>query len=108
MASRDLGGHNDRVAHPQTDRPSPTLAARIAGWVGLLGHVAVGFFYAASGLLAPPWAVIVLLVTWTGLLVLAIVLLRRRPAWTLLVPAAAVLIWFAAMSAGDAWLNWTA
>lgn len=74
----------------------------------MLGHVAVGFFYAASGLLAPLWAVIALLVIWTGLLVLAIVLLRRRPAWTLLVPAVAVLIWFATISAGDAWLNWTA
>jgi len=100
--------HADRVAHPQTVRPRTSLAARVAGWVGLLGHLAVLIFYGASGLVAPPWAVLVLLVVWLGLLVLAIVALRRRPAWALAVPVAAVAIWFAAISAGDAWLNWTA
>jgi len=108
MVPRGRGGHNARVADPQTDQLRPSLAARIAGWLGLLAHLAVLIFYAASGLVAPLWAVVVLLVIWVALLVLAIVLLRRRPAWALVVPIAAVAIWFAAISAGDAWLNWTA
>ena len=96
------------MAHPTTERTRPSLAARIAGWIGLLGHLATLMFYASSGLVAPLWAMALLMVVWVALLVLAIVLLRRRPAWTLLVPVGAMAIWFAAISAGDAWLNWTA
>jgi hypothetical protein len=96
------------MADPSTVPARPGVPARIAGWVGLLGHLATLMFYAASGLVAPLWAVVVLMVIWLALLVLAIVLLRRQPAWTLVVPVAAFAIWFAAISAGDAWLGWTA
>lgn len=81
----------------------------IPRWIALGLHVAVGFFpYGASGLLAPPVGVVVLFALWAGLLV---VLLRWRPArrWLLLaVPVAALAVWFAVVSAGDAWFGWTA
>lgn len=82
--------------------------AQIVGWLGLAAHLVVLIWYAASGLVAPGWAVIALIAVWAGLLVVAIRLLRRRPAWVPAVPAAAVAFWFAAISAGDAFLGWTA
>lgn len=82
--------------------------ARLLGWLGLAGHAVVFFWYLASGLVAPLWAVIALLVVWAVLLVVAIRLLRTRPVLVLLVPVVAYIIWFAAISAGEAWLGWTA
>ena len=86
----------------------PGLVARVLGWLGIVGHVVVLYLYLVSGLVVPAWALGVLLAIWVGLLLLAIFLLRTRPAWTLLVPVGAVAIWFAVVSAGDAWLGWTA
>ena len=77
-------------------------------WIGIVGHVVVLGLYAVSGLVMPTWAVGVMLVIWVGLLLLAISLARTRPAWTLLVPVGAVALWVAIVSAGDAWLGWTA
>jgi hypothetical protein len=60
--------HTEAVA---SDRPKHSVTAMIAGWVGLLGHLATLVWYMASGLVAPGWAVITLLVIWLGLLGLA-------------------------------------
>lgn len=81
---------------------------RVVGWVGLVAHLALAFWYAATPLVAPAWAVAVLVLVWLALLVVAIRLLRRRPVLVPVVPLAAVVIWVAAVSAGDAWLGWTA
>ena len=89
-------------------RPKHSVGALIAGWVGMAGQLATLVWYMASGLLAPGWAVICLLVIWLGLFGLAIYLLRKNPAWVLVVPVLSAAIWFAVMSAGDAWLGWTA
>jgi hypothetical protein len=89
-------------------RPKPSIGTLVAGWVGLAGHLATLVWYAASGLMAPGWAVIGLLVIWLALLALAIYLLRTRPVWVLAVPVLATAVWFGVMSAGDAWLGWTA
>lgn len=82
--------------------------ARVVGWLGLVAHLALGAWYAASGLVAPAWAVAGLVLVWLVLLAVAIRLLRRRPALVPLVPLSAVLIWLAVVSAGDVWLGWTA
>ena len=85
-----------------------SLVARIAWFFGLAGHLAVLIWYLASGLVAPLWAVIGLLVIWVALLVVGLRLWRSRPAWMLAVPVVAVAIWFAVISAGEKFLNWTA
>ncbi len=80
----------------------------LLGWLGLAGLLAALPFYAASGLLAPGWAVVLLLLVWLALLVLAIRLLyRRQPAGVAVIAVVAWLIWFGALSAGEAWLGWT-
>jgi hypothetical protein len=80
----------------------------VVGWLGLAAHLVLAVFYAASGLVAPAWAVAGLLLLWLALLAVAVRLLRRRPALVPVVPLAAVLLWLAVVSAGGAWLGWTA
>jgi hypothetical protein len=77
------------------------------GWVGLAAHLALFFWYVASGLLAPAWAVVALLVVWAALLAVAVrLLVRRRPLLVPVVPVVGLVVWFAAISAGEAWLGW--
>jgi hypothetical protein len=66
------------------------------------------FLYAASGLLAPWWAVVVLLLVWLALLVVATRWWTPHPKRVPWVAVLAVLLWFGAMNAGGAWLGWSA
>lgn len=91
-----------------TQVPATPLWHRVIGWLGLLAHLPLLVWYGASGLLAPMWAVFVLIVIWIALLLAAIALLRRRPILVPLVPIAATLIWWGALTAGEIWLGWTA
>jgi hypothetical protein len=86
----------------------PSTGARVVGTIGLVAHLAMLVWYLASGLVAPLWAVVVLLLVWALLLALGIWLWVRRPALVLLVPVAAAAIWFGAISAGEHFLGWTA
>ena len=78
------------------------------GFVGLGGMVAVFFLYAASGLVAPWWAVGVLLVLWLVMLVTVCRWFVPYPKRTLVMPVVALLVWFGAVTAGGAFLGWTA
>jgi hypothetical protein len=65
-------------------------------------------FTVASGLLAPLWAIVLFYVLWLVAAFVLVRLARRRPFVTPLVPVAnAALLWLA-ISAGEAWLGWTA
>jgi hypothetical protein len=71
-------------------------------WTGVLAgllHAAVLPFYAAAGLLAPGWAVALLLLAWALLAAALVVLVRRRS------PLA---LWFGALTVGEQLLGWTA
>lgn len=88
--------------------PDRGLAA-VARWVGLALQVGIGAFpVAATGLLAPPWAVAVVALGWAFGLVVAWRIGRTRPTATPLVPAATVVLWFAFMTFGDVVLGWVA
>ena len=88
---------------------STSVVARVFGWLGFVAHLATGIWYAAAGLLAPLWAVIVLWIIWLGMTVWAFRLARSgTPLWTLAVPLIDIAIFFAAISAGEAFLGWTA
>ena len=79
---------------------------------GLVLHLAIGVVpFAASGLVAPLWGVVVLFVWWAVMLGVAVRLVRaqpRRPLLVPLVPVVALVGWFAFMSFGGAVLGWTA
>jgi hypothetical protein len=91
------------------DRP-PAGRQAVSPWpfVGMAGMACAFFLYAASGLLAPWWAVVVLLVVWLLLLFVATVWWSLHPTWVPWLAVFAVLLWFAVMNAGGAWLGWTA
>jgi hypothetical protein len=78
------------------------------GFVGVAGMVAMFFPYAASGLVAPYWAVGVLLVVWLVLMVVTCRWFMSHPRRTLVMPVVALAVWFGAISAGGALLDWTA
>jgi hypothetical protein len=82
-------------------------AATIAGWVGLVLLLFPLYWYAASGLLAPLWAVIALLVLWAAALVLGLFIRGRRPWLVLILAPALMIIWFLVMYAGETFLGWT-
>jgi hypothetical protein len=95
-----------------TTRPThPPRQARLPLFVwaiGLVGHLVMLVWFAASGLVAPLWAVGGLLVVWAVLLVIGMRLRRRRPALMLLIPVVDVGIWVAVINAGERFLGWTA
>ena len=68
----------------------------------------VGFFYLASGLVAPLWAVIALMAIWIGLVVIGIIWFRRHPLRVLALPVAAAAIWWTVITLGERLLGWTA
>lgn len=77
-------------------------------FVGMSGMAAVFFLYAASGLLAPAWAVVALLAVWLVLFALACRWWTPHPRRTVLLPVLALAVWFGTITAGDIWLDWTA
>jgi hypothetical protein len=77
-------------------------------WLGLAAMVAVLPFYLASGLVAPLWAIVLLLLLWVTMVYVGWRLRRTYPYLLLVMPVAAMAIWFATLSAGEAWLGWTA
>ena len=71
-------------------------------------HLATGTFYAAAGLVAPSWAVLMLWAAWLVLLWVLVRLWRQQPVLALLVPPASLGLFLGVLSAGEAWLGWVA
>ena len=90
------------MAIPQRDKTSPWPFVAMVGMAGCL------FLYAASGLLAPWYGVLVLLVIWLGLFVVVTRWWTPHPRRTLLLPVAALALWFVVLTLGEVLLDWTA
>lgn len=89
---------------PTSSRAALALvAALLAGAAQLV----VGFFYLSSGLVAPLWAIVVLLAWWVVQSVALVRLALRRSYWVLAVPVVAAVTWFAALSLGAWVFDWT-
>jgi hypothetical protein len=65
-------------------------------------------FAAASGLMAPLWAVVLVLLGWLVLFVLAVRWFRTRPWPVLALPFIGAVLWFAVLTFGEQVLGWTA
>ncbi|HLT11297.1 MAG TPA: hypothetical protein VK028_10890 [Micromonosporaceae bacterium] len=85
-----------------------TRGQSVAWWIGMALHVLALPWYAASGLVAPGWAVVGLLVLWLALLAAGIATRRRTPVAMLAIPVLDVAIWFGVVTVGELLLNWTA
>ncbi len=84
-----------------------TLGLVVAG-LGIALMLGTLPFYLASGLVAPLWAIVVLLMVWIALFLLGIRWFRRHPFWVIGLPVVAVAIWFGVLTAGEQLLGWTA
>ena len=90
------------MAIPQRHRASPWP------FVAMMGMAGCFFLYAASGLLAPWWGAVLLMLVWVALFLLATRWWTPHPQRTLLVPLVALVVWFAVLYLGEALLDWTA
>ena len=88
------------MSNPTSDRLILVLA--------VVAHLGAGIFYAAAGLLAPLWAVLLLWALWVVLLWVLVRTWRRRPLLCLVVPVVAVAVFFAVITLGEQLLGWTA
>ena len=84
-------------------------AGRILALIGLILYTATGVFpYAASGLVAQLWGIAVLYFGWGIGFFSTILLYRRRSAWALAMPVAALAYWWIVVSIGEAVFDCTA
>lgn len=88
---------------------SPASRA-VSPWpfVGMSGMAAAFFLYAASGLVAPWWGVVLLLAVWLALFVTACRWWTARPRGVVVLAVVAVVGWYALVLAGDVLLDWNA
>ena len=80
----------------------------VAAILAAAAQLLAGYLYLVSGLIAPGWAVVSLLLVWLMLTVLGIRLALRRSYWMFLVPVMATVTWVGVMWVGGAVLGWTA
>ncbi len=91
-------------------RPDHPADARhlIGSFVGMTGMACALFLVLASGLVAPAWAVVLLTGVWLVLFVIGTRWFMHHPWRVAVLPLVMVAIWFGAITAGAALLDWTA
>lgn len=75
--------------------------------VGFAGHLVVGIFYLAVGLVVPGAVIPLFWAFWVLLAVLAVTH-RHDPRWVLATPVVAIFALLAAVALGEAVFGWTA
>ncbi len=90
------------MAIPQGDKASPWPFLAMMGMAGCF------FLYASSGLLAPWYAVVGMMLVWVALFVVATRWWTPYPKRTLWLPLIAVVVWFSVLTLGEAIFDWTA
>jgi hypothetical protein len=84
------------------------VAGLVAGVTFAVLQTIVGVLTVSLGLVAPPWAVVVLAALWIAVTVIGWRQRTRRPIVTMLLPFVNVGLVLAVVALGDAWLGWTA
>lgn len=77
-------------------------------FIGMGGMACALFLYAFSGLVAPWYVVVAMLLVWLALFVLAARWWTPHPRRVPLVAVGTIVLWFVVINAGGAWLGWTA
>jgi hypothetical protein len=94
---------------PAAPRPGTSPAEKVVAVLAAAVQLVVLVpFTVASGLLAPLWAIVGFHVLWVAGAVVFVRLVRRRPLATPLVPLGNAVLLGLGLSAGGAWLGWTA
>jgi hypothetical protein len=84
--------------------------AKASPWpfIGMAGMACAFFLYGASGLVAPWWGVTGLMLIWLALFVQACRWWTPHPRRLVSLAVFAIVLWFALVTAGAAWLGWSA
>lgn len=91
---------------PATDSRTAVLNSVLAG-LGMAALLVVFVvLYLPAGLMVPLGGLIVLWILWAGLAAVGVWWFQRRPLWVLALPVVAVVLWYAIVSAGGAFLGW--
>lgn len=80
----------------------------LAAGLGMALLLVMAPLYLSAGLIAPLWAVLLLIGFWVLLMVLGVLWFRRRPFLVLALPLLAAAVWWLSMAAGEQLLGWTA
>ena len=75
---------------------------------GMIALAATFFLYAVSGIIAPWWATVLLLVVWVGVFARACTWWATHPRWISLAAVGLTALWFVVLVAGAVTLDWTA
>jgi phosphatidylglycerophosphate synthase len=75
-------------------------------FVGMAGMACAFFLYAASGLVAPWWATLLLFGSWLVMFVVATRWWSRHPGWVPVLALFAIALWFAVALTGGLLLDW--
>ncbi|MBD8869923.1 hypothetical protein [Nocardioides donggukensis] len=76
-------------------------------FVGMAGMAATFFLYAASGLVVPWWAVLLLMALWLVQFVAACRWWTPHPTRVAAVPVVATVLWFGLVTGGAAAFGWS-
>ncbi|MFC7489077.1 MULTISPECIES: hypothetical protein [unclassified Knoellia] len=79
---------------------------RAVATLGVLGLIGALPIYVSSGLVAPLWAIVLLLLFWALLAVLSLRWFTRRPWLVLLLPVVAAAVWLLTLTLGEQLLGW--
>ncbi len=85
----------------------PTWLGYLTSTVGIALLILIAPFYFSAGLVAPWWAMVLLLGVWLVLLVLSTHFYRRRPFLVLAFPFMAAAFWVLLIYVGGGLLDWT-
>ncbi len=88
----------------------PPREGGISPWpfAGMCLMAAAFFLYAASGSVAPWWAVVLLMLVWTALLLLCFAWWTPHPRRLVAVAGFAIAFWFLSLVGGAVFLDWSA
>lgn len=94
------------MTEPTRFAPPPRERASAWPFVGMIGIVSALFLYGASVLVAPWWAVLVLVLVWLVVFALGCRWWTPHPRRLPFLALFAMLFWFCSLVAGGAWLGW--
>ena len=95
------------MSDPADDRPADARHL-VGSFIGMIGMASVLFVVLASGLVAPLWAVLLGALVWLVFFVVGTRWFMTHPWRVAALPVVLLVIWVCAVTAGAAFLDWSA
>lgn len=95
-----------RRIRPVADGPRGEVS--FTPWLGMILTVSSFFLYAASGLIAPWWAIVVMVASWLVLFILSCAWWSKHPKRLVWIGVLSYPLWFCMLVGGALAFGWTA